>query len=416
MKKSILAAGLIALVAAVSCDQLGVSEQKQISATVRVSEAQLFGMQKPDHYSVTITNVSTMTSSTADTENGFAVFTDILPGVYDIVALGKGEGYNYIGSKEKVEILTDAEVIEIDITPSKKADLLFKEIYYAGCTTVPATDPDDPWSAVTYFRDQFYEIYNNSEETIYVDGLCIGTTSFATYDFAQRYTYSSIANRDYFVFCRDIFQLPGSGKDYPVAPGESVVIAQWATNHHAEELCGPDHSIDLRSAEFECPITIGAVWGATITDEAAINAKYITAKSWAAPQWLTSCSGDRYIIFRPSQPLLDHDFPVADEDPYNSSAIPVLISDVIDGVESVQDETRLATLGLPAVIDAGCIWVDAPGDYNGESISRKIESTTEDGRVIYQDTNNTTNDFQVNKTPELRRNGAKIPSWNTWAK
>ena len=55
-----------------------------------------------------------------------------------------------------------------------------------------------------------------------------------------------------------------------------------------------------------------------------------------------------------------------------------------------------------------------PGSYTGQSISRKILSTEDDGRVIYQDTNNTSSDFQVNDTPVVRRNGAGVPSWNTW--
>ena len=51
-----------------------------------------------------------------------------------------------------------------------------------------------------------------------------------------------------------------------------------------------------------------------------------------------------------------------------------------------------------------------------ESIARKVKETREDGTVVYQDTNNTTNDFEVKKDPQLRRNGAKVPSWNSWIK
>ncbi|MDR0582207.1 MAG: DUF4876 domain-containing protein [Prevotellaceae bacterium] len=46
-------------------------------------------------------------------------------------------------------------------------------------------------------------------------------------------------------------------------------------------------------------------------------------------------------------------------------------------------------------------------------MARKIKET-KDGRNIYQDTNNTTNDFEVQDTPAIRRNGANKPSWNTW--
>ena len=50
----------------------------------------------------------------------------------------------------------------------------------------------------------------------------------------------------------------------------------------------------------------------------------------------------------------------------------------------------------------------------GESIARKIKETRPDGTKVYQDTNNTSNDFEVKKDPQVRRYGAKVPSWNTW--
>ena len=86
----------------------------------------------------------------------------------------------------------------------------------------------------------------------------------------------------------------------------------------------------------------------------------------------------------------------------------------IDAVQAVSGPERLNFLGLPTMLDAGTIWVDSPGSYTGQSISRRILSTEDDGRVVYQDTNNTSNDFQVNDTPVVRRNGAGVPSWNTW--
>ena len=49
-----------------------------------------------------------------------------------------------------------------------------------------------------------------------------------------------------------------------------------------------------------------------------------------------------------------------------------------------------------------------------KSVSRKIKLTKEDGRHVYMDTNNSSEDFVVNDKPVPRRDGAKIPAWNTW--
>lgn len=414
MKKSFLPLALAVIVAAVACDPK--ESGKPISVSVSVSEEKIEeGLPTPDSYSVYLTNTSTMAVTEAVTENGVAVFPSILSGIYNVSVSGSiVEGscsYTYGGTIDRLKLTTDGQEVLVEVAAVKESALVFKEIYYAGCT-YKKVEEDGTTADDTYFRDQFYEVYNNSDETVYADGLCIATTTAYDYYFSTPYTYHPEGNADDYVFVQDIFQMPGDGKSYPIAPGESIVIAQWATDHTDPSLAG-ENGFDTSSAEFECLITIGEFWGGNITDNPnSINATYYTAKAWKAPQWLTACSGAPYIIFRPSKPIREADFLNPDEDEYNARAIEILKSDIIDAVEAVQDETRLATLCLPSDLDAGCIWVSAPGNYTGESISRKIKETRKDGRVIYQDTNNTTNDFEVNAKPELRRNGAKVPSWH----
>ena len=76
------------------------------------------------------------------------------------------------------------------------------------------------------------------------------------------------------------------------------------------------------------------------------------------------------------------------------------------------NETKITQKRMPAILDAGATWVG--GTYLAKSVTRKVSDIMEDGRVIYQDTNNSLEDFEV-VTPVLRRNGAGRPSWNTWA-
>ena len=97
---------------------------------------------------------------------------------------------------------------------------------------------------------------------------------------------------------------------------------------------------------------------------------------------------------------------------------PVKADRILDAVECVRDETQVANKRVPDVLDSGAIWLT---DENGEaatglgrSIVRKVSSTLEDGRVILQDTNNSSSDFEC-MTAQARRYGAGIPSWNTWA-
>lgn len=393
---------VLAVLAMVGCQKTGT---KTISINVRVDEAKIAaaGIQSPDSYDVTISNFATGSTIEAKTENGLATATGIVPGVYTVTVSGSqnqgGFIYTIAGSESNVSLIADGAEVVVKVDAVKEAALVFKEIYYTGVKDF-------------YFRDQFYEIYNNSTEVVYADSLCIAETIFASYDKSIIYEWP-IENADQYVFVKVVWQIQGDGHTYPIKPGESFVISQWATNHKAESLSKGVSPVDLTGAEFEAiEKESTAPSGLVLTDNPAINMKKVIQAGYAMPQWLTSVSGSQYIIFKPSKPLKNEDFITATNADYNGVGREVLISDVIDAVQTVSDETGMNVLGLPKVLDAGAIWCS--GQYVGESIARKIKETRPDGTKVYQDSNNTTNDFEVKKDPQVRRYDAKVPSWNTW--
>lgn len=402
MKHSAITLMVLAVLAMVGCQKTGT---KTISINVRVDEAKIAaaGIQSPDSYDVTISNFATGSTIEAKTENGLATATGIVPGVYTVTVSGSqnqgGFIYTIAGSESNVSLIADGAEVVVKVDAVKEAALVFKEIYYTGVKDF-------------YFRDQFYEIYNNSTEVVYADSLCIAETIFASYDKSIIYEWP-IENADQYVFVKVVWQIQGDGHTYPIKPGESFVISQWATNHKAESLSKGVSPVDLTGAEFEAiEKESTAPSGLVLTDNPAINMKKVIQAGYAMPQWLTSVSGSQYIIFKPSKPLKNEDFITATNADYNGVGREVLISDVIDAVQTVSDETGMNVLGLPKVLDAGAIWCS--GQYVGESIARKIKETRPDGTKVYQDSNNTTNDFEVKKDPQVRRYDAKVPSWNTW--
>lgn len=403
MKHSAITLMVLAVLAMVGCQKTGT---KTISINVKVDETKLVaaGIPSPESYGVKISNFATGSVIETTTENGIATATDIIPGVYTIsVSASQNQGgftYTIAGSESNVSLIADGAEVVVRVDAVKEAALVFKEIYYTG------VDP-----ANFYFRDQFYEIYNNSTEVVYADGLCIAETVFANIDKSVIYEWP-IPNADQYVFARVIWQLPGDGKTYPVQPGESFVIAQWATNHKAENLSKGLSPVDLTGAEFEAIEKETTFNGILLTDNLAINMKKVVQAGYAMPQWLTSTDGSRYVLFKPSEPLKNEDFITATNADYQGTAREIAISDVIDAVQAVNNESGMSVLGLPTALDAGAIWCS--GSYVGESIARKIKETRPDGTKVYQDTNNTSNDFEVKKDPQVRRYGAKVPSWNTW--
>ena len=69
---------------------------------------------------------------------------------------------------------------------------------------------------------------------------------------------------------------------------------------------------------------------------------------------------------------------------------------VIDGVECNRTEEDKRFKRLPTSVDAGMTWSLAT--YNSKSVRRKAEKIL-DGKVIYKDSNNSTNDFINDLTP-----------------
>lgn len=404
MKHSAITLMVLAVLAMVGCQKTGT---KTISINVKVDEAKIeaAGIPSPESYEVKISNFATGSVIETTTENGIATATDIIPGVYTIsVSASQNQGgftYTIAGSESNVSLIADGAEVVVRVDAVKEAALVFKEIYYTG------VDP-----ANFYFRDQFYEIYNNSTEVVYADGLCIAETFFTNYDKSIIYEWP-IENADQYVFAKVVWQLPGDGQMYPVKPGESFVIAQWATNHKAEKLSKGLSPVDLTGAEFEAIEKETTFNGITLTDNPAVNMQKVIQAGPAMPQWLTSTSGSQYILFKPSAPLKNEDFLVAtNADISLAVAREIPISCIIDAVQAVSNESGMSVLGLPVSLDAGAIWCS--GSYVGESIARKIKETRPDGTNVYQDSNNTTNDFEVKKDPQVRRYGAKVPSWNTW--
>jgi len=115
----------------------------------------------------------------------------------------------------------------IKMTKLVTSNLVINEIYYSGVTT----------GVSTYNLDQFVEIYNAGGTTLYLDGLIL----------------ARLANNMNYVCTNHVevvyaYQFPGKGKQYPILPGELMVIAQDAIDHRTIA----QQSIDLTNADWEC--------------------------------------------------------------------------------------------------------------------------------------------------------------------
>ncbi|MDR0713892.1 MAG: DUF4876 domain-containing protein [Bacteroidales bacterium] len=394
MKKILLFLTSITLL--ISCEKN--ETIKEITVSIQITTPE--GVTAPESYRVEFLNYNdnNKTEKTAGADG--KVTASLLPGIYTISvsaeALEQGFSTIYSGSLVNENIVTDGASYTIEVQIAKSGTLVFKEVYYTGSRTP---------SNATYFRDQFYEIYNNSETVVYADGLCIGSlyTNLAS---ANLPTWDKENAEDY-VYYQWLWQIPGNGTDYPINPGESVIISQYAANHQLETL-NPTSPVNLLSSEFEGYVTNSTQH----TDMPAINLELIyRASNFQAMQfWLQTVFGPALAIFFPGDDTNLTALTTQVGSTAQGVAIPISL--ILDAVETVNDETKIQLKRIPSVLDAGATTVGET--YNSKSVARKIRETKSDGRIIYQDTNNSSSDFEVKDTPVIRRNNAGKPSWNTW--
>lgn len=379
---------------------------------------------------VKITNLATKTSSTYSPLQGVVNLTSIIPGEYDIdasITIPKAQYNGLTGESSMEDVTFNASLKKISLTSSTSLDLelvagilgdfIIKQIYYAGS--------DNKEGAV--FRDQFFEVYNNTDRVLYADSLYFGRlwgrqspTSQSDYyqsngqlDWSKSSGMVGVesANTDY-VYLRDLFMIPGNGKTYPVEPGKSIVIAQNALNHKAPfvgnngkevAIKNPDLTIDLSNANFE--VYFGDIPGKTpfATDIDNPSVPNVEILDYTGNDWILDNLGrDGYVIFKNSDRLA-----VENLKSYTEPSISVPTSTakkyrqlpvnwIMDAVE-VQPNTKDARIPkkLTASQDAGFTFATL-GGYSSQSVIRKTEKVTNGVRKL-KDTNNSTADFMVIK-------------------
>jgi len=305
----------------------------------------------------------------------------------------------------------------ITLKTSRIGDLVIKQVYYTGSDTKEGA----------LFRDQFFEIYNNSNEVIYADGLyyaqVYGNSSTTVKDYTLangQYDWSlsseqteSNANSDY-VYADHVYQIPGAGNQYPINPGESIVVAGTAINHKEPLTVGtktysvndPSLTIDLSGADFEVNYidyftAIGASPYGSDYDNPAVPNVNIAYRANEKDLILDPLGRDAYVIFK-SDDFTSYNQIVSPKTTTATSSsrryVQIPNSVIIDGVAiNKEDPTKVVASRMDSSIDGGYATV-ASGSYSSTSIIRKIVQEF-GGRKVLQDTNNSTNDFETSNLP-----------------
>ena len=115
-------------------------------------------------------------------------------------------------------------------------------------------DAPNPWETgdTYYYYSKYIELANNSPAPLYLDGMLIFTAYAWWYDAGVAGHHrcedtATMRNDSLGVWSEVIWQIPGSGSEHPLGPGEAAVLAVSAADHTAIH----PTLLDLSGARFE---------------------------------------------------------------------------------------------------------------------------------------------------------------------
>ena len=291
------------------------------------------------------------------------------------------------GFVSKIDILTATTYtvpLSLKITPSGEGDFIIEEIFFAGTATLEGKQ---------YFGDQYIKLYNPTDRVLYADGLVLADSEFLTVT-KRDYTPNIMAEA---FTAGSMVQIPGTGTQYPVQPGASIVIAEQGINHKENN----PNSIDLSKADFEnfYPPKMKDVDGVGVTNNINLYGIFI----------FNNRGNRSYVIARFPEGTAtatlqyDYEYKVGTK-LMQRQALKIPNNWIVDAV-NLSTKKGFEWIVTAPSLDAGYTYVandEKDTSRYSKSVRRKVLSE-KNGKPIFKDTNDSTEDFEILTTPTLKK-------------
>jgi hypothetical protein len=269
--------------------------------------------------------------------------------------------------------------------------LILKELYYAGSPT-----PNNG----RYRNDNFFSVYNNSSEAVSIDNLYIGFVENYTGLDAPGPLWEGETQGDFSnVYVQSAWKVVAGEGPTMVAPGQTIVIASMGAPHNTDNynLLSP---VDLTEADYEA-------WSVdpenTYPDFEAANMRLAFWPDYGY-LWRMGVFGQGIVLIEATEEEFaafeQVELPESMWAPGESDLYwlckKVPLSFVTDAVDLIQNSTSTIAKRFPPQLDAG--YATTASTYTGVSLIRKVQSDF-GGVKKYLDTNNSTEDFEINTAP-----------------
>lgn len=304
-------------------------------------------------------------------------------GQYNFTVTGKvkDEAAAYVQGAANTSLF-QAATVNVSLSKVLRSPLVFKAIYTTG-------------GKQGYMKDGYFEIANNSDEVQYLDGLILSAPAGKQ---KSKNAWQANGFEDLYASGQgQVLAFPGSGHDYPLQPGQSVLIANDAANH--KDLAGDGNKCpDLSKADWEVYLS----YANGEVDYPAKNLDVIFVNNKNMKAFGLGFFGRAYVLARLPQGVTTEAF-AADRnniktEPNNAAAtMEYLLIPSKYVLDAVDIWDAKATVHYPTFLPKD----DAEGvlaskAWEGKCVRRKVSKVV-NGRPYYQDTNNSANDFLNNQ-------------------
>ncbi len=430
---------LMFIALSVSCSDDKVEQYQTVSFAVQLNYPSASGVTPVADVSVQATAGSGVVYSSKTDENGRAEF-DLPVGLYELSATDKrketGKTKVFTGVSTNVAVSeTMTKTITLSLTETEVGQIVIKEIYNGGCQK-------DDGSGVYHF-DKYVILYNNSDEPAELQNMCLAIV--LPYN-------SNITNSDYsngsLIYESEGWIPAGLGYFYfanatTLNPGEQAVVALNNANNNtltysnSVDLSKSDYYVTYAPEVFNNTSYHPAPSASISTSHYLPGFKYGTGNAWAV-----SNTSPAVFLFAPngtSPEAFNAD--ASNISLYGGSSTQVRkkvpVSWVIDGVEVFRYGASNNTKRFTSSVDAGYVNLTAGYGYtlyrnvdkeateaiaensgklvynyssgtvadNGTTDPSGIDaeaSAKQGARIIYMDTNNSTNDFHQRVRSSLK--------------
>jgi len=354
---------------------------------------------------VTVENISSGVVYKSFTDESGTAAMFLVNGLYRVSISDRAGNDIFNASADKVNLVGRDVSLSLSMMWSKAGSLVIKEIYCGGCKKLPLEG--------NYQSDQYIVLHNNDNIVRYLDGLCLGTVSPYNSDSSNPWIgkdpdTGETVYSDFLPVIQAIWQFPGSGKSFPLQPGEDAVVAlRGAIDHTVQyplsvNLNRPDCFVCYNNTYFP-NVTYHPAPGDKISQDRILD---VVIKTGQANAYTFSMSSPVALLFQAEGVTIqeyvrqeDSVIPVPGSKVDNVVKIPPQW--VLDAVEVFDGRSASNVKRLMPSLDAG--YVPLSDVFLGHSLMRKVdeEASAGAGYEILMDTNNSGNDFYERERQSL---------------